>query len=367
MGLVIPEEELSLDLRPSFVPKTITDFLCHLSTSPNASVKVSLLDDFVHRLQLELAKIQAFKRELPLCMFLLNDAISALKVESEKCMACKSEPVLEEFIPLKKECDQREESEKEKECRDKKSWMSSFQLWNTDDKADINNNAYECDKKQNYGVEDKNNREERKSVAKDLFQYGGIRNGEKGFVMPFSTYPASKEVKEDCVFNGLSLQTPGTAVKNTREGSGCRTSSCRVVSSAPSPLRQPQSGRKQRRCWSPELHSRFVKALEELGGSQATTPKQIRELMRVDGLTNDEVKSHLQKYRLHTQRVPVAKAANSNRSAVALGGLWMHNESLKGRSSGSPQGPLQLATQSGEATSRTEGDNMIDDDVKSDL
>lgn len=26
----------------------------------------------------------------------------------------------------------------------------------------------------------------------------------------------------------------------------------------------------------------------------ASTPKQIRELMKVDGLTNDEVKSHLQ-------------------------------------------------------------------------
>lgn len=26
------------------------------------------------------------------------------------------------------------------------------------------------------------------------------------------------------------------------------------------------------------------------------TPKQIRELMKVDGLTNDEVKSHLQVY-----------------------------------------------------------------------
>jgi len=26
----------------------------------------------------------------------------------------------------------------------------------------------------------------------------------------------------------------------------------------------------------------------------AATPKQIRELMQVDGLTNDEVKSHLQ-------------------------------------------------------------------------
>ncbi|CAH8279752.1 unnamed protein product [Arabidopsis lyrata] len=34
------------------------------------------------------------------------------------------------------------------------------------------------------------------------------------------------------------------------------------------------------------------------------TPKQIRDLMKVkvDGLTNDEVKSHLHKYRLHTRR-----------------------------------------------------------------
>lgn len=88
------------------------------------------------------------------CFFVVA-AISALKVESEKCRACKSEPVFEEFIPLKKECDQRKEIEKEKECRDKKNWMSSFQLWNNDDKADNNNNAYECDKKHNYRVENK--------------------------------------------------------------------------------------------------------------------------------------------------------------------------------------------------------------------
>ncbi|KAL2532558.1 HTH myb-type domain-containing protein [Abeliophyllum distichum] len=48
--------------------------------------------------------------------------------------------------------------------------------------------------------------------------------------------------------------------------------------------------RKQRRCWSPELHRRFVNALQQLGGAQAATPKQIRDLMQVDGLTNDEVK-----------------------------------------------------------------------------
>ncbi|XP_047179079.1 transcription factor HHO6-like isoform X2 [Vigna umbellata] len=197
-------------------------------------------------------------------------------------------------------------------------------------------------------------------MEKDYFRHDSNRNVERGFVMPLSTYLATDE---ECVVDGLSLKTPATAVKNTREGRGSRISSCRVVSSAPSPMLLPQSGRNQRRCWSPELHHRFVKALEELGGSQAT-PKQIRELMRVDGLTNDEVKSHLQKYRLHTRRVPAATAANCSISGADLGGLWMHKESLKGTSSCSPQGPLQFATKSGETTSTTEGDNMIDDDIK---
>jgi len=105
---------------------------------------------------------------------------------------------------------------------------------------------------------------------------------------------------------------------------------------------QQQQSRKVRRCWSTELHRQFVAALNQLGGPQGepssssgtkftiflsnfgppacscliachirniylelmssfihavsavATPKQIRELMKVDGLTNDEVKSHLQ-------------------------------------------------------------------------
>ncbi|KAL2926218.1 Myb family transcription factor EFM, partial [Bienertia sinuspersici] len=49
-----------------------------------------------------------------------------------------------------------------------------------------------------------------------------------------------------------------------------------------------QTHRKAGRCWSPDLHRRFVNALQMLGGSQVAIPKQIRELMKVDGLTNDE-------------------------------------------------------------------------------
>lgn len=71
MGSVPPE--LSLDFRPTFVPKTITDFLKEVSMIGNVTERLSKLDDFVKRLEEEMRKIDAFKRELPLCMFLLND------------------------------------------------------------------------------------------------------------------------------------------------------------------------------------------------------------------------------------------------------------------------------------------------------
>ncbi|TKY59128.1 hypothetical protein E2542_SST16205 [Spatholobus suberectus] len=140
--------ELSLDLRPTFVPRTITDFLCDLSSAPD---KLATLHDFLARLEDELRKIDAFKRELPLSMLLLNDAISVLKAESQKCRPRDSPPVFEEFIPLKKERDHSEENNiKDNECRDKRNWMSSVQLWNN---TTTNNNA--CDRKQLHKLETK--------------------------------------------------------------------------------------------------------------------------------------------------------------------------------------------------------------------
>ncbi|KAK2434111.1 myb family transcription factor EFM [Trifolium repens] len=398
MGCVVPSE-LSLDLRPTFIPKTIANFLFHLSTLQTTSDKLSKLHDFLSRFEEELNKIQAFKRELPLCMLLLIDAISVLKEELEKCRTQNSVPVLEEFIPLKKEIDQsqennnRENNNNNNECRDKKNWMSSVQLWNNNTTTNNNVVVVDHDKHNNNHnkLETKKRDEEGQSVtvAEETFQScSSNRNGGSAF-MPFTTYSsvpvttvklsAPKEEKEETVMNGFSLLTSG--VKSLREGfgsRGSRSSSNRGVSSSPPtvqpslrtpPLQPQQTSRKQRRCWSPELHRRFVNALQKLGGTQAATPKQIRELMQVDGLTNDEVKSHLQKYRLHTRRVP---ATSGNESVVVLGGLWMsqeqYNDSSKGSStaSGSPQSPLHLATGSRGATSPTEGDSMEDDeDAKS--
>ncbi|XP_057461439.1 myb family transcription factor EFM-like [Actinidia eriantha] len=68
------------------------------------------LDDFVKRLEDEMRRIDAFKRELPICIILLNDAIVTLKEESTEYRARNVEPVLEKFIPLKKNCNKDEET-----------------------------------------------------------------------------------------------------------------------------------------------------------------------------------------------------------------------------------------------------------------
>ncbi|GJQ15166.1 hypothetical protein GpartN1_g6957.t1 [Galdieria partita] len=53
---------------------------------------------------------------------------------------------------------------------------------------------------------------------------------------------------------------------------------------------------KKRLVWTPELHDRFLKAVNAVGVNNAV-PKTILYLMNVEGLTSEHVKSHLQKYR----------------------------------------------------------------------
>ncbi|KAM0922796.1 hypothetical protein ACQ4PT_005961 [Festuca glaucescens] len=59
--------------------------------------------------------------------------------------------------------------------------------------------------------------------------------------------------------------------------------------------------KKARMVWTPSLHHRFVEAVEHLG-EKGAVPKAIVRLMNVDGLTRENVASHLQKYRLYLKR-----------------------------------------------------------------
>lgn len=60
--------------------------------------------------------------------------------------------------------------------------------------------------------------------------------------------------------------------------------------------------KRPRLVWTPQLHKRFVEVVGHLGIKNAV-PKTIMQLMNVEGLTRENVASHLQKYRLYLKRM----------------------------------------------------------------
>lgn len=364
--------ELSLDLSLDFSPKTIPEILHELSSISDSFTKRSKLDDYVRRLEDEMRKIDAFKRELPLCVLLLQDAILRLKEEVLQFQSLKDQPVIEEFIPLKGD-----QPDEETEKRKTRKWLSSSQLWNTnfnfvDDeisnpKSNVNLNGDEDDR----------------SVPQTPIENWDCPKRRRAFeLFKDQNNFVKRATKEDVAFSEvpkLTLMTPISdpfPVNLTVKSGGCGGRNGRAsVSGLSSPAaqmkgqaklsQQQQTIRKQRRCWSPELHRRFVDALHRLGGSQVATPKQIRELMQVDGLTNDEVKSHLQKYRLHVRKLSPAEGSSGDGWIPGEHG-GEHHSKTSVTHAGSPDGPLHGGG-SGKALSITEGESMEgEEDAKSD-
>lgn len=92
----------------------------------------------------------------------------------------------------------------------------------------------------------------------------------------------------------------------------------------------PSTQKKPRVVWSIDLHRKFVAAVNQLGIEKAV-PKRILDLMNVEGLTRENVASHLQKYRLYLKRISQQQA----NMVVAFGGSkdassYMRMSSLDG-------------------------------------
>ncbi|XP_022965632.1 two-component response regulator ORR24-like [Cucurbita maxima] len=78
------------------------------------------------------------------------------------------------------------------------------------------------------------------------------------------------------------------------------------------------SQKKQRVVWFGELHRKFIAAVNHLGYEKAV-PKKILDLMNVEGLTRENVASHLQKYRQYLKKMCTKEAQQCNMMA-AFGG-----------------------------------------------
>ncbi|XP_062223405.1 transcription factor NIGT1-like isoform X2 [Phragmites australis] len=301
--------------------------------------------DYLIALEEERRKIQVFQRELPLCLDLVTQTIEGIRSQMDGVGSVETVsehgPVLEEFMPLKpslslSSSDEEHESthatavvtngvekKEEADTPDMRSpspgtkkampdWLQSVQLWCQEPPQQPSSLRKElpC-----------------KPVALSSRNAGGAFQPfekEKRAELPASstTAAASSAVVGDSG-DKASIDTEKHSDKEINKDAKDRGKDKDKEGQS-----QP-SNRKPRRCWAPELHRRFLQALQQLGGSHVATPKQIRELMKVDGLTNDEVKSHLQKYRLHTRR-PNSTVQSSSASAapptpqfVVVGGIWV--------------------------------------------
>ncbi|KAK4763865.1 hypothetical protein SAY87_013303 [Trapa incisa] len=299
------------------------------------------MESYVEALEEERRKVLVFQRELPLSLELVTQAIAACKQQlaatgvadcnnngdnGQSLSDCSEQtstagdPVLEEFIPMNRpsgsaddEDDEQHSHEQMKIGNDsdggneeksssadsnrKSDWLRSAQLWNqTPDRPTTGT--------------------PRKVPVVEVKSNGG------------AFQPFHKEQQKRSA-NSQQLSEKLQPAPNPTTASSCTTKTAadsRREDKMDDKEDLTEAKRKQRRCWSPELHRRFLQALQQLGGSHAATPKQIRELMKVDGLTNDEVKSHLQKYRLHSRR-PSPTIHNSSNSQtpqiVVVGGIWV--------------------------------------------
>lgn len=110
--------------------------------------------------------------------------------------------------------------------------------------------------------------------------------------------------------SGVGGGVRGDGVQSVSDSGECSSGDRKESRASPKncKISAPGGGKKKAKVdWTPELHRRFVHAVEQLGVEKAF-PSRILELMGVQCLTRHNIASHLQKYRSHRRHLAAREA-----------------------------------------------------------
>ncbi|KHG20780.1 Two-component response regulator ARR1 -like protein [Gossypium arboreum] len=259
------------------------------------------LEHVLSRLEEERLKIDAFKRKLTLCMQLLANVMKASRQQLHAYRANQgSKAIFEEFIPLNNS--HSENTKRLENMSEKANLMITEQLWRQTGTEMKSRSSIASPAKADIDF----------NVGPKLDLDTKVRNG--GAFLPLSK---DRNSSSSCA--GPTLQ-PLPDLKLASISKDMEENKCSKAEN--DNLGKVGNGG--------VLIEQGKGSSNTIDGQTTTiaTPKQIRELMKVEGLTNDEVKSHLQKYRLHTRRPNLSPqpAGPPTSQLVVLGGIWVPSE-----------------------------------------
>ncbi|XP_039027355.1 transcription factor HHO6-like isoform X2 [Hibiscus syriacus] len=225
--------EISLSLKPTYVPKSLSSLLFELSRIDNEYYKLSVLSDYIRKHEDELTRVEALKHELPQSYLLLMEAIEKLK---------------EEFLNIKKNLQTKREiqeircSATEEDCVNKQKTLNNSDMYET------------------LSLKGSNLKEIQQPCNQERSMEGLLLAcKESGWVDSLGSSSSGKEKEAAAIVESSRNYNQGFLYLIKKEDEGLYNYD------GPKPLTQ-SIWKNNRICWSSELHSRFLEALNMVGG-----------------------------------------------------------------------------------------------------
>ncbi|KAF3781309.1 hypothetical protein EJ110_NYTH36710 [Nymphaea thermarum] len=237
------------------------------------------LEDFLNRLEEERLKIDAFKRELPLCMQLLNDVMEASRQQLAACqLNHSSRPVFEEFIPLKHPESSDRSLTAIETSPDKTTWMTTAQLWSQTNDGSKQKGSAAMESEHGLPATSKLGLDAKQRNGGAFLPFTKDKTGATQALRPLpelalaptdkcADEPSRTESAAELAVPVSRIMSSENVHRSNDNGGGGSTGTDHKSGNEQAQT-AGQTHRKPRRCWSPDLHRRFVNALQQLGGSQ---------------------------------------------------------------------------------------------------